>query len=30
MRTAFITLLSTGKLAAMEWRSPGLRLAYNA
>jgi len=30
MRTAFVTMSSTGKLAAMEWRSPGLRLAYNA
>jgi gluconolactonase len=30
MKTAFITMSSTGKLAAMEWRSPGLRLAYNA
>ena len=30
MKTAFITLSSTGKLASMPWRSPGLRLAYNA
>ena len=30
MRTAFVTMSSTGKLAATEWRSPGLRLAYNA
>jgi len=30
MRAAFVTMSSTGKLAAMEWRSPGLRLAYNA
>lgn len=30
MRTAFVTMSSTGKLAAMQWRSPGLRLAYNA
>jgi gluconolactonase len=30
MKTAFVTMSSTGKLAAMEWRSPGLRLAYNA
>jgi gluconolactonase len=30
MKTAYITMSSTGKLAAMEWRSPGLRLAYNA
>jgi gluconolactonase len=30
MKTAYVTLSSTGKLAAMEWRSPGLRLACNA
>jgi gluconolactonase len=30
MRTAFVTMSSTGKLAQCEWRSPGLRLAYNA
>ncbi|HXC53688.1 MAG TPA: SMP-30/gluconolactonase/LRE family protein [Rhizomicrobium sp.] len=30
MRTAYITMSSTGKLASAEWRSPGLRLAYNA
>ncbi|MEI9995515.1 MAG: SMP-30/gluconolactonase/LRE family protein [Rhizomicrobium sp.] len=30
MRTAYITMSSTGKLAACEWRSPGLGLAYNA
>ena len=30
MTTAYITMSSTGKLAAMPWRSPGLRLAYNA
>jgi gluconolactonase len=30
MMTAFVTMSSTGKLAAMTWRSPGLRLAYNA
>ncbi|MBN9534663.1 MAG: SMP-30/gluconolactonase/LRE family protein [Alphaproteobacteria bacterium] len=30
MKTAFVTMSSTGKLAAMEWRSPGLRLNYNA
>jgi gluconolactonase len=30
MRTAFVTLSSMGKLATMQWRSPGLRLAYNA
>lgn len=30
LKTAYITMSSTGKLAAMEWRSPGLKLAYNA
>jgi gluconolactonase len=30
MRTAYITLSSTGRLASCAWRSPGLRLAYNA
>ena len=30
MKTAYITMSSTGKLAACQWRSPGLRLAYNA
>ncbi|HUO89055.1 MAG TPA: SMP-30/gluconolactonase/LRE family protein [Rhizomicrobium sp.] len=30
MRTAYVTMSSTGKLAQCEWRSPGLRLAYNA
>ncbi|MBV9330077.1 MAG: SMP-30/gluconolactonase/LRE family protein [Alphaproteobacteria bacterium] len=30
LRTAYVTLSSTGKLAAVEWRSPGLKLAYNA
>lgn len=30
LKTAYVTLSSTGKLAAMEWRSPGLKLAYNA
>ena len=30
MKTAYITMSSTGKLVACEWRSPGLRLAYNA
>lgn len=29
MRTAFITLSLTGKLAVMPWREPGLRLPYN-
>lgn len=30
MKTAFITASATGKLIAMDWRSPGLRLNYNA
>jgi gluconolactonase len=30
MKTAYITLSSTGKLASMPWRSPGLKLAYCA
>lgn len=30
MKTAYVTLSSTGKLAAVPWRSPGLRLNYNA
>jgi len=30
MKTAFITMSSTGRLAMCDWRSPGLRLAYNA
>jgi len=30
MKTAYITMSSTGKLAKCTWRSPGLRLAYNA
>jgi gluconolactonase len=30
MRTAFVTMSSTGKLASCQWRSPGLRLNYNA
>jgi len=30
MRTAFITASGTGKLLAMDWPKPGLRLAYNA
>ena len=29
MRTAYITMSSTGKLAMCEWATPGLRLAYN-
>jgi len=29
-KTAFVTLSATGKLAALEWRSPGLKLAYEA
>lgn len=30
MRTAFITLAATGRLAAMTWPRPGHRLAFNA
>jgi gluconolactonase len=30
MKTAYITMSSTGKLASCDWRSPGLRLTYNA
>jgi gluconolactonase len=30
MKTAYITMSSTGKLVSCDWRSPGLRLAYNA
>ncbi|HEX4302932.1 MAG TPA: SMP-30/gluconolactonase/LRE family protein [Rhizomicrobium sp.] len=30
MRTAYITMSSTGRLAQCDWASPGLRLAYNA
>ena len=30
MRTAYVTMSSTGRLASGLWRSPGLRLAYNA
>jgi gluconolactonase len=30
MRTAFVTMSSTGKLASCPWRSPGLRLNHNA
>jgi len=29
-KTAFVTMSATGKLAALPWRSPGLKLAYNA
>ncbi|MGA7713708.1 MAG: SMP-30/gluconolactonase/LRE family protein [Rhizomicrobium sp.] len=29
-KTAFVTMSATGKLAALEWRSPGLKLAYEA
>ena len=29
LRTAYITLSTTGKLAAMEWDEPGLRLTHN-
>jgi len=30
MKTAYITMSSTGKLVSCDWRSPGLRLTYNA
>jgi len=30
MRTAFVTLSSTGRLVSCRWDTPGLRLAYNA
>lgn len=30
MKKAYITMSSTGKLASCDWRSPGLRLTYNA
>jgi gluconolactonase len=30
MKTAYITSSGTGKLLAMDWPKPGLRLAYNA
>jgi gluconolactonase len=29
LRTAFITLSSTGRLVSCTWERPGLRLAYN-
>ncbi|MDE2500070.1 MAG: SMP-30/gluconolactonase/LRE family protein, partial [Alphaproteobacteria bacterium] len=29
-KTAYVTMSATGKLAVMEWRAPGLKLAYNA
>jgi gluconolactonase len=28
LRTAYITLSGTGRLAAMPWRTPGLALAF--
>jgi gluconolactonase len=28
LRTAYITLSGTGRLVAMPWRNPGLRLAF--
>jgi gluconolactonase len=28
LRTAFVTLSSTGRLVSCEWERPGLRLAY--
>ena len=30
LRTAYLTLSGTGKLAAAPWARPGLELAYNA
>ena len=30
LETAYVTMSSTGKLVEMTWRSPGLKLAYNA
>jgi gluconolactonase len=30
MKTAYITLSGTGKLIAVDWPKPGLRLNYNA
>jgi hypothetical protein len=30
LKTAYITLLATGKLVAIEWPRPGLKLHYNA
>jgi gluconolactonase len=30
LRTAYITLLATGKLVAIDWPRPGLKLHYNA
>jgi gluconolactonase len=30
LRTAYVTLSGTGRLAVMEWPEPGLRLAYEA
>lgn len=30
LKTAYVTMSSTGRLAEMQWRSPGLKLAYNA
>ena len=29
MRTAYITLSSTGQLGVMQWPTPGLKLNYN-
>jgi gluconolactonase len=30
LRTAYMTLSGTGKLVAMDWPEPGLRLAHEA
>jgi gluconolactonase len=30
LRTAYLTLSGTGKLVAMQWPHPGLRLAHEA
>ena len=30
LKTAYITLLATGKLVAIDWPRPGLKLHYNA
>jgi hypothetical protein len=30
MKTAYVTASGTGKLLALDWPHPGLRLAYNA
>jgi gluconolactonase len=30
LRTAFVTMAGSGRLVALDWHEPGLRLAYNA